>query len=1785
MKKTRQWISDLGQTVASVGCRLSFVLAATLALLAPNQAWAAAKEGSFAGDAMSVASGSNGSVSGFTLTRTLSKDDFKTGVSSLSGDGWYVGAKITYPQYKKGLYSDAGYTQKNNVKHTLSRTGKTITGDPADAGVDGAGLTIDAPYHAGLVKSFVRTTTWWEKFTAEELYKAGSSGITRTLKISGSVGSDAVLKESTFTISVPSTGFELYDDKGVKWFPALALGANDKVYGQFDKAFSSENTLKLAADLSYASNLTVPNGKTLNLNGKTLTVTGGTLTFAGGSRVNGAAANIVANGGAVKAEYESTFGFEPPDAWIAWSRAAGQKALKVENLGGGTWKVVYDHICDWSIAASGNTLTATCAGTGTCKYSGTKTLTLTLNVPDKTFDRNAAAPTFTDDVAATLKEASGNAITCSAIQYTGTTRAGAAYNSATVPTDAGSYTATVTVTDSAHGNAQNIVKSFTIAPATVDSVTFSPASHVFDGNAKSVTPIVKAGALTLTADEYDGDGTLNGVKGSATEDCAYSYKADGKNNFTGSKTGTWTITYPRGNAWSGSMAASSGCGVSGNTATVNNSTKLAYDKNGHWSATMTVTMPIPITKDYEFTEYGTATYYGADYVRLNVGDVVYTGAQMRDGKVPGVSATEDSGEYSHSLFGGKKQFTYFKLFTYTVTLTADQVAEAMSQGLTSLEYPITVWAVSGGNTGDDGTQIHPALVSTTYKLVVPLDANLKLKDEYGNQVYPVLPYVARIGNIKYLSLAAALDAVKAGEAVDVYAAAEQGNFTIPKNVTLNLGSFGAAGSTYVLDVDDDHLGAKIVSEKGETVTTVTGFGVVDNGHTYTAIRVHMHDWSYTSTETTIAATCANGDGKCDVGTITMTFNVTSNGDGKEPTVTFGNRDYFTDSRNGISAQIGNVSYVRPAYGAGKWYAGDYTASCVVTIGGEQFTLTKAFSITGKTAKNYTSGFAAKSNNIRFDTYAEALKYAEDGDTIYWHDQIAGRDYNFTSDKNITIDFCGLTMESSETGDVGVYNNGKGTVRLVNGTFRQAGNDKSFFFTANSGALVMGNDHSQETNPSLDDSSFRVYKTTASGINWVFNAEFTGNVFIDGGKYEFGQGNGGESLTIRGGRFLKLKASNYVKDEHNTYLVWSEDGGDNVVPHTHVWEVTKDGDSISIICNDHHHQNLCKYGTYDKHAAHKWTLSVTTPVTLSGTYSGATIQDNGGGALPSGVAPSLTYSTDDGKAPTTYGNYTVTMGYQDVGVTKSFTIYHATHSYTYTPDDEADTIAAKCTGDGPCGEGNKTYTATLSIAGKTYDGEACTATTATDDGFPGEVTLAYYLQSDRGNALEGAPTDAGDYVVVMTAGGAKVEKEFSIARKQVTVTADGKSLTYGDAELPLTATVEGTLGSDTIDYTVTRAEGTDAGSYPITVRGDDIQGNYAITWVDGATYEIAKATYDMSGVTFNGATNGYSAAEQKIEIAGDLPSGVTVSYENNVGTNAATYAATATFTGDATNYNGIEPLTATLLITQKLVTVTAVSTNKVSGAADPELTATVEGTLGGDTVAYTVTREQGEDVGEYAITVTGESSQGNYTVTFAGATFTITEPTGPSIEEGDGKLEYDETKKEAKVTEVTTKDIEVKGMPEDSTLIVPPTVASVKGVDPEKVTIKVIEPVSGNSHDITGAFKKSGDAVTGVTLALDETASVEIAGETIPVVPTLTEATAEIKPLDAGETATAVGVKTIPGLVYNLKRASEVTGVKAGAVVDTETATATATQLEDPFEGGKPDAAFYVIEVAAPAIGE
>ena len=169
--------------------------------------------------------------------------------------------------------------------------------------------------------------------------------------------------------------------------------------------------------------------------------------------------------------------------------------------------------------------------------------------------------------------------------------------------------------------------------------------------------------------------------------------------------------------------------------------------------------------------------------------------------------------------------------------------------------------------------------------------------------------------------------------------------------------------------------------------------------------------------------------------------------------------------------------------------------------------------------------------------------------------------------------------------------------------------------------------------------------------------------------------------------------------------------------------------------------------------------------------------------------------------------------------------------------------------------------------------------------------------------------------------------------------------------------------------------------------------------------VNKAEYDMSGVIFADATFEYDGTAHYIVIAGSLPEGITVAYSNNPQIDAGVYTVTAYFYGDENHYE-VDPVTATLTITQRDIakaTLTVTGEYVYNGGAQQATFTITDGNIPITDGDYTVSYSNNVNAGTAAITLAGT---GNYTGSI-GATFEIAKapvnelPTPPDIE---GELE-------------------------------------------------------------------------------------------------------------------------------------------------------------------------------------
>ena len=240
----------------------------------------------------------------------------------------------------------------------------------------------------------------------------------------------------------------------------------------------------------------------------------------------------------------------------------------------------------------------------------------------------------------------------------------------------------------------------------------------------------------------------------------------------------------------------------------------------------------------------------------------------------------------------------------------------------------------------------------------------------------------------------------------------------------------------------------------------------------------------------------------------------------------------------------------------------------------------------------------------------------------------------------------------------------------------------------------------------------------------------------------------------------------------------------------------------------------------------------------------------------------------------------------------------------------------------------------------------------------------------------------------------------ITPKPVTVTANSYNKAYGATDPEFTATVEGTLGSDTVNYKLNRETGEDVGTYKILAIGDAAQGNYSVTYYPG-TLTITAATRpedkQLSVTSYEGV---YDANEHTITVDNVLDGDV-VEYSYDGGetwtTNLDQYkdVTETTIKVRVTNAN-YDPspveLEGTVKITPATLTVSTPIATKVYEGTPLTAAGTISGFVNGETATFTTTGSQtevGSTANTYSLTWDGTAKESNYTVAETIGTLTVT----------------------------------------------------------------------------------------------------------------------------------------------------------------------------------------------------
>ncbi|WP_426330156.1 MBG domain-containing protein [Pedobacter sp. R-06] len=304
-------------------------------------------------------------------------------------------------------------------------------------------------------------------------------------------------------------------------------------------------------------------------------------------------------------------------------------------------------------------------------------------------------------------------------------------------------------------------------------------------------------------------------------------------------------------------------------------------------------------------------------------------------------------------------------------------------------------------------------------------------------------------------------------------------------------------------------------------------------------------------------------------------------------------------------------------------------------------------------------------------------------------------------------------------------------------------------------------------------------------------------------------------------------------------------------------------------------------------------------------------------------------------------------------------------------------------------GKKTITVTAEAKTKTY-GDVDPVLTytfapalATGDVFTGSLTRA--VGESIGNYAIGQNNLALSPNYTLTYTGANLV----IDKKTITVTAEVKNKTYGDADPTLTYTFAPALATgDVFTGNLTRAVGENIGSYAIRQGTLSLSSNYTLTYT-GVNLVIDKKTVTVTAAA-KAKTYGDPDPTLTYTFAPALATGDSFSGDISraVGESIGSYAIGQGTLALSTNYTLTFNI-ADLVIGKKTVTVTAAAKAKTYGDADPVLTyAFAPALVRGDSFTGSLSRAVGENVGNYAIGQGTLALSTNYTLSYTGADLVI-----------------------------------------------------------------------------------------------------------------------------------------------------------------------------------------------------
>ncbi len=404
-----------------------------------------------------------------------------------------------------------------------------------------------------------------------------------------------------------------------------------------------------------------------------------------------------------------------------------------------------------------------------------------------------------------------------------------------------------------------------------------------------------------------------------------------------------------------------------------------------------------------------------------------------------------------------------------------------------------------------------------------------------------------------------------------------------------------------------------------------------------------------------------------------------------------------------------------------------------------------------------------------------------------------------------------------------------------------------------------------------------------------------------------------------------------------------------------------------------------------------------------------------------------------------------------------TTEHGTFEYTFTPNDEeswntalpqaknADTYGVyyRVVGDANHNDYESADAVVVTIAKAALTATADDKSVIYGDDAP-EYTVTYegWQGEDNADVLSGtiayaceyAPTsNVGDYTIVPSGVSNPdyaitfVNGKVTVSKAALTITADNKSVIYGDEAPAFTASYEGFKNEDDasvvsgLTLTSEYVQTSNVGEYAI-VPADATAQNYAISYTNG-TLTVNRAalmiTADNKEVTYGDEAPAFTASYEGFKNEDDetVVSGLTLTSEYVLTSNVGEYDIVP---ADATAQNyAISYTKGTLTVNQAPLMITADDKSVIYGDEHPEFTASYSGWKNTDDKSVvsglTLTSEYvlTSNVGEYDI-VPADATATNYAISYTNGTLTVN-PAALTITAEDKVMIYGDEHPEFTVT--------------------------------------------------------------------------------------------------------------------------------------------------------------------------